>query len=219
MARIRCFLVEQSDHVQRKLRVDTWRPCDKPSYDGEKCSARVDYDTITAPYTPDADGIDRADDTGQAADEALKTDPSVPWPTLCETCGAALSLGAPNIWRYVDRWRMWRNTETGEEYARLHESSAGAMWRAPWLASHTTSQDDGAPLFVMTPGGEWGIDDQARNCTMPDDHGQQQHHCWVRHGVPPLVTVDKSGPTCGAGAGSIQCRDYHGFLRAGYLED
>lgn len=175
------------------------------------------YDTITAPYAPDADGIDRADESGQAADEALKTDPSVPWPTLCARCSAVLDDGGPHVWRYVDRERMWRNTETGEEFARLHETMPGAMWRAGWLRRVGTSQDDGAPLCVMTPGGEWSIDGQARNCTMPDDHRQERHHCWIRHGVAPLVTVDKSGPTCGAGAGSIQAGNYHGFLRGGYL--
>lgn len=47
---------------------------------------------------------------------------------------------------------------------------------------------------------------------MPDD---AEHRCWIRHGEPPLITVDKNGLTCAAGAGSIQCRDYHGFLRDG----
>jgi hypothetical protein len=39
----------------------------------------------------------------------------------------------------------------------------------------------------------------------------------VRHGEAPNITVDKNGVTCGAGAGSIQCGSYHGFLRNGEL--
>ncbi len=38
------------------------------------------------------------------------------------------------------------------------------------------------------------------------------HKCWIRHGTPPDLTVDKNGVTCNAGAGSILVGDYHGFL-------
>jgi hypothetical protein len=69
--------------------------------------------------------------------------------------------------------------------------------------------------MVMLPNGiEWMIDGQASNCTRPNE----DHFCWVRTGEPPNVTVGKDGNTCAAGAGSIQARDYHGFLRNGYLE-
>lgn len=220
MADIKCFLVVPSEHVVRSLRVDSWRPCDKPSYEGAKCWARVDFDTITEPYALDERGIERMYATARETDEALKTDASVPWPTACERCGQAfadLQAAGVNIYRYVDRERMWRNTETGEEFRRLHESLPGAMWRAPWLHDFCTSQDDGAPLCVMTPGGEWLIDSQASNCTQRDDRHQDHHHCWVRHGQAPQITVDKAGISCGAGAGSILAGSYHGFLRNGYL--
>jgi hypothetical protein len=72
----------------------------------------------------------------------------------------------------------------------------------------------GPCLCVMTPGGIWRIDTRASNCTMPYDYA---HRCWIRHGEPPNVTVDKAGVTCAAGAGSIQCDTYHGFLRDGEL--
>lgn len=73
---------------------------------------------------------------------------------------------------------------------------------------------DGPHLWVQTPGGVWCIDSRASNCTMPYDY---EHRCWIRHGEPPDVTVDKAGTTCSAGAGSIQCGDYHGFLQNGSL--
>jgi hypothetical protein len=60
------------------------------------------------------------------------------------------------------------------------------------------------------------IDSRASNCTLPND---REHKCWIRHGTPPDLTVDKNGKTCAAGAGSIQLGNYHGFLRNGHLEE
>lgn len=73
---------------------------------------------------------------------------------------------------------------------------------------------DGDHLEVVTPGGLWNVDSRASNCTMPYDY---EHRCWVRHGDVPVITVDKAGLTCSAGAGSIQCGTYHGFLQNGHL--
>jgi hypothetical protein len=78
--------------------------------------------------------------------------------------------------------------------------------------SHTFA--DGPHLLVMTPGGPWNIDSRASNCAEPFDY---EHRSWIRTGEPPNVTVGKGGRTCAAGAGSIQCGDYHGFLQAGSL--
>ncbi len=88
-------------------------------------------------------------------------------------------------------------------------------------------------LYVVLPNGSWwGIDGRASNCDSPcatcktpynrhlPGHAfidSKPHHCWVRHGEPPLITVDKDGTTCGAGGGSIQAGDFHGFLRNGVL--
>jgi hypothetical protein len=72
---------------------------------------------------------------------------------------------------------------------------------------------DGQHLFAIVPGGDiWDIHSRASNCTMPQDN---KHRCWVLHGTPPNVTVDKNGLTCAAGAGSIQTRNWHGFLQNG----
>lgn len=73
----------------------------------------------------------------------------------------------------------------------------------------------GPQLTVILPGGHpWNIDGRASNCTLPEDF---EHRCWVRHGEPPAITVDKDGLTCAAGAGSIQVDGWHGFLRNGEL--
>lgn len=114
------------------------------------------------------------------------------------------------------------------EHVSLSEAPVGAMWDATWYMPEWKG-DDGIALIVKTPGGTWFVDGPAKNCTRRDDWERREgtsvyckrpaHRCWVRHGDPRtgIVTVDKNGTTCGAGAGSIQCGTYHGFLREGYL--
>lgn len=104
---------------------------------------------------------------------------------------------------------IYKRLDTGEE---ITGAPIGAMFYDE--GCHTGP--DGKSLVVVTPGGWWYIDSQASNCTKPDD---KEHRCWVRHGEPPNVTVDKSGNTCAAGAGSIMIGSYHGFLRNGLLTD
>lgn len=136
----------------------------------------------------------------------------------------------------------WRRTDTGDIVCRgstwrPHGVPVGAMWYSEYQGDHFPKGpadyhphivpegrnkpaqpsymfQSGPHLHVMTPGGEWNIDSRASNCTLPYDY---EHRCWVRHGEPPNITVDKNGRTCAAGAGSIQCGTYHGFLRAGEL--
>ena len=106
-------------------------------------------------------------------------------------------------------------TADGKRYI-LNDAPAGAMYYAPWLEDMGWKGPDGKCLIVVTPGGSWVVDSMASNCTKRED---TVHRCWVRHGTPPLITVDKNGLTCGAGAGSIQSGKYHGFLRNGFLEE
>lgn len=110
---------------------------------------------------------------------------------------------------------IYRRVDTGEEMI-TRDAPAGAMWRATWLEKVVGFFGvDGQSWIVKTPGGDWAIDTQASNCTRKDD---LVHKCWCRHGVAPDFTIDKSGETCQAGAGSIMIGNYHGFLRGGYLE-
>jgi hypothetical protein len=68
----------------------------------------------------------------------------------------------------------------------------------------------GQHLHVVLPNGHiWNMDSRASNCTRPEDN---RHRCWVRHGDPPAITVDKDGITCGAGGGSVKSGDYHGKI-------
>jgi hypothetical protein len=122
---------------------------------------------------------------------------------------------------------VWMRKDTGETHDTIREFGAGAMYYADWMYTEGRMDAQGRKLWgfewdnqyepslhVVTPGGEWNIDDRASNCTLKTD---RLHRCWVRHGLPPNVHVDKMGLTCGAGAGSIICGSYHGFLRHGGL--
>jgi hypothetical protein len=55
------------------------------------------------------------------------------------------------------------------------------------------------------------------NCKKFDPVDNRAHRCWVRTGIAPNVHVSKEGLTCGAGGGSIQGTNWHGFLRHGVL--
>jgi len=132
------------------------------------------------------------------------------WPTHC-SCGYEFDI--------KDSWQLftshvYRRTDTGEEMT-LRDAPAGAIWDATWF--HSVADwcgSDGRALMCRLPfGHDWHIDGRANNCTRPNE----PHKCWVRHGEPPHLTVDKNGNTCSAGAGSILTSSWHGFLRDGVL--
>lgn len=131
------------------------------------------------------------------------------WPVKCAGCDY--------VFQDSDKWQVfpetiYRRSDTGAEILRS-ENVPGMMWDAPWMSRKGS---DGRSIHVVLPNGkEWGIDQVAKNCTMPNDN---VHRCWIRHGVIPHITVDKAGVTCKAGGGSIQAGDYHGFLRNGVFE-
>lgn len=97
-------------------------------------------------------------------------------------------------------------------HLRMDELPIGAMWDAGWKKQKGA---DGLAIYVMLPGRQiWFVDGRCSNCSKPTD---LVHRCWVRHGIPPEITVDKNGDTCSAGAGSVIVPGWHGFLRNGYL--
>lgn len=120
----------------------------------------------------------------------------------------------------------------------LSEAPAGSLWHMEWYPKEWGWGDDGLCLGVCLPNRRhWHIDGRASNCdskcakcnkpyhdaTHKTDAciftESRPHKCWVRHGNPKTgdIHVDKNGVTCGAGAGSIQAGNYHGFLHNGYL--
>ena len=109
----------------------------------------------------------------------------------------------------------WRRPDTGEERMSCGGFEVGAMWYATWYWKNMTWDNEMEPhLIVRCPTRDWDIDSRCSNCGSPND---RMHRCWVRHGEPPNITVDKAGVTCLAGAGSIALPGWHGFLRNGEL--
>ncbi|MES2166611.1 MAG: hypothetical protein V4458_06200 [Pseudomonadota bacterium] len=124
---------------------------------------------------------------------------------------------------------IMRNMATGEECSS-RELPIGALYASPRRkGSHADDYPragkDGHSIFCVVAGDEgyagntaWNIEGRASNCTLPDE---PTHRCWVRQGtIGERITVDKNGPTCGAGAGSFfmgprNC--WHGFIRDGKL--
>lgn len=155
------------------------------------------------------------------------------WPM---TCGCGYTFTKADT-RQVFVEPLYRRSDGGPGVFTLRTAPPGAMWDAWWYPEDLGKGPDGLSLIVKCPNGvEWHIDGFASNCDAPcrscgrrrDAHSgasgcrrfdPKPHHCWIRHGAPPMITVDKDGDSCGAGAGSIQAGDYHGFLRAGVFTE
>lgn len=203
MNRIKCFWMDELDECRYWLRTyETVK--DAP------CPVTKSYHNA---MTVLSDGpIEFYEDHGRKLYRRVNEPEHPPrsaFPALCD-CGYVFG---PHAVRHVFHRQLFKRADTGEK-TTVDDAPVGAMWNA-WWESEYRSGADGRSLNVKTPGGEWCIDARCSNCTMPND---TVHKCWVRHGSPPLITVDKNGVTCGAGAGSIAQPGYHGFLRNGYLE-
>jgi hypothetical protein len=145
------------------------------------------------------------------------------FPTSCERCSREMEKPERQI--FADEIYLVKTGDrSGQTFVR-RELPVGAMFEIDYYRDIPDwCGRDGISLFVVTPGGEWGVDMRANNCTRPDD---KAHRCWVRRGDPRTgyVHVDKDATiqeTCEAGAGSIWInkdgpRDWHGFLYRGYL--
>lgn len=137
-------------------------------------------------------------------------------PVQCDRCPATRRPDAGD--RFGGTQITW-STPSGQQ-------EPGDMWWASWVVVRDAGgalrsrwwdneSDPRGHLMVKLPNGHvWDIDARASNCGREAD---RTHRCWIRHGEPPLITVDKNGDTCSAGAGSILAGDYHGFLRNGEL--
>jgi hypothetical protein len=201
---MKCYFLNPTDRVARYLR--------RYSRAGDGWTCAEGYQS-TSVRIEDEPVRYKNGDKRQVIDNDVTLTPELlvdaRWPARCE-CG----------YEYKDTDERLLNVELiysrsdNCEPVTLREAGPGAMWDATW---YPWKGPDGRSLVVNCPNGfPWSIDGPASNCTMPDDHAQKRHHCWTRTGTPPLITVGKEfGPTCNAGGGSIQARDYHGFLRNG----
>jgi len=142
------------------------------------------------------------------------------WSTPC-ACGFQFDDDAP---RQMFVEALLKRQDTGE-LMTTREAGHGAMWFSSHYAKYPNwCGPDGRALMVKILDHEWHVDGGASNCTKPND---REHRCWIRHGTPPNITVDKNGNTCNAGGGSIWVGmnkpndpgSWHGFLRNGRLEE
>jgi hypothetical protein len=215
----RCYFLEPTDTVRRWLRRYTGHR--KHGARGEWTCAAGWHEAMVLFDETRAIWEQRTYETGRSFrsithkedDRPAEWDPR--WPTRCAKCDYDFDdLDERQLFYDL----LYRRADTSA-LTTLRDALPGAMWDAWWLRGLIGGQvlggpaDDGRRLMVKCPNGrEWFIDGRASNCTLPQD---DNHRCWVRHGEPPDLVVDKQGVTCSAGAGSIQAGDYHGFLGAG----
>lgn len=214
---VSCFMVEPVEEQEGWLRRYTSRdePCPVEGRYGH--SALTHIGRIPLAYDDDTFSVGRV--IAQTDPEDFAGDER--WPTRC-ACG--YEFDKDDTWQVLGR-QLWENAD-GErrildavhgDPAGLQAWGPGAMYDAWWLPEDGSWRGpDGLSLTVICPDGHpWHIDGRASNCTRPGE----DHDCWCRHGVPPLITVDKNPEpgrsTCEAGGGSIATRGYHGFLRGG----
>lgn len=223
-----CFLLQPTDLIQVRLRryMGNTSDCPAPGNHG------MHQAWVLIGNDKEIEGVNNVNTfKGPIPDN----DPR--WPTKCD-CGLPFPEDLPR--QYFPQ-HLYRRTDNGE-LVTWRDAPGGAMLVPDWY-------DDPKPLLVKLPNGwEWNVDSRASNCDSPCQHCQQPYHshntetcsnpgdgehkwtkgayvdgrphaCWVRHGEPPLVTVDKNGVTCNAGAGSIIGGNWHGFLRNGVLEE
>lgn len=144
--------------------------------------------------------------------------PAQAWPTTCASCGAGVPWsGVLEHQRQTIAHTLYRAQDGAEVIGDSQQ--IGDLWPAPcWRERQGIpcywANCSGTHWIVRCPGGmSWDINSRASNCDKKDE---RTHRCWVAHGDPPLH-VDKAGHTCGAGAGSIQTDNWHGFLHHGRL--
>lgn len=205
MAPIKCFFLTPTNRVRRFARC--YSNSTAPS---NQCVATKSYHNASI-YV----------DTVVVAEQNLITpgfDTLAPtsgfeWPQKCEACDY---LFTEQDERMMFPDRIWVDGDGNEHSIHPKYVKPGAMFYTDWFQQDRLGPD-GRHLVVACPDRHlWSPDNRASNCTLPHD---KEHRCWVRHGVPPNITVDKNGYTCQAGAGSIVTPDngWHGFLRDGYL--
>lgn len=200
--KVQCFLLKETNRVQLFLRRFVYSDKLKCPIHGYH-DARILWKEIIQEPNSYLNGF------GDEKIKELKDHPG--WPKKCN-CGYEFKEG--DEWQIFNE-RLWERQDT-HELISLRDAPPGAMWDA-WWYHDVYKGPDGKCLVVKMPGNsEWIIDSRASNCTMPNDN---EHHCWIRHGEPPFITVDKNGKTCNAGAGSIAVPGWHGFLTRGILSE
>lgn len=204
----KCYLLERTNKVERHLRVYESGDCNRENHSYH--NSMFFLDRIEGTFNQEG-YIETKEEDWDRNDPRFKM--------ICDHCGGAFISGTKQL--FIES--LYIDTRNGN-LVTIKSAEPGAMWDAWWMSKHCKDSkdnmwvgpEDRKSLMCKLPDGhEWHIDGQASNCTMKNDH---IHKCWVRHGTPPNLTVDKNGHTCQAGAGSIQSPKWHGFLTNGILD-
>ena len=215
---VKVFWIEPTDRERQWLRRFNFgkdRKCEKSTYG---CDAMFDLGEADILYDPDGY-------IGTPRNLPPHDDPR--WPKTCAACGHPFD--EKDEYQLHGK-QIYIRPDTGARFT-IKDAPVGACWDAWWVHHRSRRRgevpavpgvgsmtgDDGRSLVVRCPDGhDWMIDSRASNCDKKDD---DTHHCWVRTGRPEDGTlhVDKNGNTCGAGGGSIQTTNWHGFLHSGML--
>lgn len=189
MNRVRCFFLAETDQIEMRLRRFVFSS-------KAKCPGRYGYHNADVSIGRDL----KTNSTELHGDSWPHADPR--WPKKCEFCDF--------VFRADDQWQfnpdaLYRRSDDGD-LVTLNAAPVGAMWNAYWLrdAYGYRVGADGIILAVRTPAGDWVIDGPAYG------EGKATPNAWTRNGTIPDVTANPSIHFPG---------QYHGFLRAGYLEE
>lgn len=198
MVKIRCFWLEPTDQIElslRRYRGSDFAKCATSGWgyhNVDQIVERLSTVQLAARGWPMSEGR-----PVHIGDAVPRSDPH--WPRAC-SCG----------YQFVDddEWQcnpdtLYRRSDNGE-LVTLARAPVGAMWNAEWMGE-SWKGPDGIHLCVRTPGGEWSVDG-------PSYQGGkiQNERGWTRTGTIPDVTANPSILIPGK---------YHGFLRAGWLEE
>jgi len=237
MDKIKCFFLEPTGRTKVALRRYNW--------DGEynKCTGKYGHHDA---QTEVGEAVEDKDKDGYINSIPLeKYAHDTRWPVVCG-CGYVFTpkdefqVFQDSIYRRTDTgeemalrdapagaiWHMWWFAgNEGNGYSGCVNNQylscrlpGGHDWCIDGVALNCDSpcKNCGKPYHMHQRDAGPNGGPNAANCTAYVD--ARPHHCWVREGVPPLLTVGKTGITCGAGAGSILVPGWHGFLRNGFLE-
>lgn len=200
-SRIRCFMLEPVQPLQAHYYLRRYHN----HKDGEvECTGDHGYHNAMAQIE---DGpLEKHDSDGKGnfyasngIPEPAHDDPR--WP---KACGCGYIFVDSDEWQLFQKM-LYRRADNGE-IITMEDAPAGAMWNAWWMAKDRIYKgpgsyvgQDGICLSVKTPGGDWLVDGPANNGAG-----------WTREGAVPDITASPS---------ILITNRYHGFLRAGWLEE
>ena len=179
-----CFMLEPTTMVRCKLRRYTPSDADRP----------------VCPYASYHDASFHIGDVPIPLSEGgvfdiIESAPPQDDPRWPKTCACGYTFQDDDEWQLFTE-HLYRRVDSGE-LVTIREAPVGAMFWSPWLIDAGCVGPDGKLLSIITPAGQWNIDQESTS----GGH-------WRREGAPPNVTADPSIHFVGR---------WHGWLRNGEL--